>query len=84
VFRVSPIRDIINNEIYKKINIMYIIVLFLPLLSFFFVGLFGKYFGRILCKLLAVSCIFVTFLLSLFIFYEIGLSHSVVEIELNN
>lgn len=61
---------------------MYIVVLFLPLLSFIFSGLLGRYFGRIICKLLAVSCIFVTFLLSLFIFYEIGLSQSVVEIEL--
>jgi hypothetical protein len=55
VFKVSSIRDIINDEIYKKINIMYIIVLFLPLLSFFFVGLFGKYFGRILFFLIKKS-----------------------------
>jgi NADH-quinone oxidoreductase subunit L len=61
---------------------MYITILFLPLLSFIIIGLLGRVLGRTICKLLVILCIFSTFLLSLFIFYEIGLSQSIVEIEL--
>ena len=63
---------------------MYLNVLFFPFLSFLLVGLFGRFFGRFVSKYLAVSCIFFTFIFSLFIFYEIGLCHSIVVVELYN
>jgi len=61
---------------------MYINVLIFPVLSFVLVGLFGRFLGRLVSKIMAVVCIFITFLYSLFIFYEVGLCQSIVVIEL--
>jgi NADH:ubiquinone oxidoreductase subunit 5 (subunit L)/multisubunit Na+/H+ antiporter MnhA subunit len=61
---------------------MYLNVLIFPFLGSIIAGLFGKIFGRAVIRVIAVFCIFITFLVSLFIFYEVGLSQNLVVIEL--
>lgn len=52
---------------------MYLIFVFLPLISSITAGLFGRYIGSKGASILTVGCLIVTFLLSLFIFYEVAL-----------
>lgn len=52
---------------------MYLLVIFLPLLSSITAGLFGRYIGPKGASLITVSCLFTTFGISLLIFYEVGL-----------
>jgi len=52
---------------------MYVLILCLPLLSFFYAAALGFYFGRSTASILCVMCLGLSFLLSLFIFYEVGL-----------
>lgn len=61
---------------------MYILILILPLLGCFLAGLCGRYFGREGSALLSTFCLFLSWLLSLFIFYEVGVCHSIVDIKL--
>jgi len=61
---------------------MYINSLILPLISFIFISLFGKFFGKFVVKIFVLFCIFLNFLLSIFIFYEIGLCQSLVVVEI--
>jgi NADH-ubiquinone oxidoreductase chain 5 len=61
---------------------MYLILIFLPLLSSLTVGLFGRKLGTEGSSLISVNCLLFTFLISLFCFYEVGLSSSVVYIKL--
>jgi NADH:ubiquinone oxidoreductase subunit 5 (subunit L)/multisubunit Na+/H+ antiporter MnhA subunit len=61
---------------------MYILVLILPLLSSILAGLYGRYFGREGCAFLSTFILFLTWLLSLFIFYEVGVCHNIVDIIL--
>ena len=51
---------------------MYLLVIFFPLVGFFGVGLFGRFFGGFGSYFLTSSCLFLSFLTSLFIFYEVG------------
>nr|YP_010516717.1 NADH dehydrogenase subunit 5 [Haslea karadagensis]UXN44260.1 NADH dehydrogenase subunit 5 [Haslea karadagensis] len=51
---------------------MYTLLPFLPLISFFSAGLFGTLVGFQGAPLLTTSCLFVSFLISLFIFYEVA------------
>ena len=59
---------------------MYLLIIFLPLISFFTNGLFGRFFGRIYASYLCIICSFLTMLLSIFIYYEIFLLNSIVYI----
>jgi NADH-ubiquinone oxidoreductase chain 5 len=61
---------------------MYLLFIFLPLLSSLFSGLFGKKIGYKGSCFLAVTCLFLTFLLSLVIFYEVAFMNCCVYIKL--
>jgi len=55
---------------------MYLLIVFLPLLSSICSGFFGRFIGPLGSARITTSCIFITFLLSCFAFYEVGLSGS--------
>jgi NADH-ubiquinone oxidoreductase chain 5 len=61
---------------------MYLILIFLPLLSAFTAGMFGRKIGSYGASILTVTCLIITFFLSIFCFYEVGLVGSVVYIKL--
>jgi NADH-ubiquinone oxidoreductase chain 5 len=61
---------------------MYLILIFLPLFSAITAGLFGRKIGPYGASILTVTSLIITFLLSLFCFYEVGLAGSVVYIKL--
>lgn len=52
---------------------MYLLIVFLPFVSSISVGFFGRFLGFYGASLLSTSCIFLSFLLSLFGFYEVAL-----------
>ena len=56
---------------------MYLNMLFLPLYSSFVCGIFARYIGSNGSRIISTSIIFSSFLISCFIFYEVGLSGSV-------
>lgn len=53
---------------------MYLLIVFLPFISAFSAGLFGRYFGFFGSAILTTSCLFVAFIISLFLFYEVALA----------
>lgn len=57
---------------------MYLLVLYLPLLSFIMLSLFGRFFGRSGSSIIAFFLMFLTTTISWFSFFEIGLSKSTV------
>lgn len=61
---------------------MYLLVIFFPLLGSLITGLFGRFLGRQGSIILTTGCLFLSFLTSLFIFYEVGLSNSICIIKL--
>lgn len=61
---------------------MYLILIFLPLISSITVGMFGKKLGTDGSSFISVVSLFFTFISSLFCFYEVGLSNSFVFIKL--
>jgi NADH-ubiquinone oxidoreductase chain 5 len=61
---------------------MYLLVIFFPLVGSLISGLFGRFLGRQGSIILTTSCLFLSFLTSLFIFYEVGLSNSICIIKL--
>lgn len=61
---------------------MYLNLVFLPLISSITAGLFGRKLGSKGSALISVICLFITFLLSLFLFYEVALIGSPVYIKL--
>lgn len=61
---------------------MYLLIVFLPLISAFSVGFFGRYLGYYGSIRITTSCISVTFLLSLIAFYEVALGDSPCYLEL--
>lgn len=61
---------------------MYIPLVFLSLIGFCITGLFGRQIGPKGAAILTTSCLFMSFLLSLFAFYEVGLMESFVYIRL--
>lgn len=50
---------------------MYLIIIFLTFISACLAGLFGRHFGSLGSARLVAICLFVSFLISLFIFYEV-------------
>ena len=52
---------------------MYLLLIFIPLLSSITAGLFGRYIGPKGASLLTVFCLFITFFISVIVFYEVGL-----------
>ena len=63
-------------------EIMYILVLFVPLLSAVISGLFGRRIGTRGAGILTSSCIVISAIISCFIFYETTLDVSPVYIKL--
>ena len=63
---------------------MYLLIVFLPLLSFFLTGLLGWFFGRKESCFLSIFCILIACICSILIFYEILISQSKVTIQLYN
>ena len=61
---------------------MYLNLVFLPLISSIIAGLFGRNLGSKGSAIISVSCLFITFLLSLFLFYEVALIVCPVYIKL--
>ncbi len=59
---------------------MYLLIVFLPLLSSLLVGGFGRFFGRRGAGLLTTSCIFFAFLSATMAWYEIGQGGTLVTI----
>jgi NADH-ubiquinone oxidoreductase chain 5 len=61
---------------------MYIPLVFLSLTGFCITGLFGRYIGPKGSAMVTTSCLIISFFLSLFAFYEVGLMGSPVYIRL--
>lgn len=61
---------------------MYLLVVFLPLLSFLMISLFGRFFGRTGSSVISFILMLSTTLLSWFLFFEISLSKSLLSISL--
>lgn len=61
---------------------MYLLLVFLPLLSSCCAGLFGRLIGPFGSSYITVICLTTTFIISLFAFYEIALSNCCVYIKL--
>lgn len=61
---------------------MYLTIIFLTFISSCLAGLFGRHFGSLGSAYLATSCLFSSFLISLFIFYEVSLTGCVTFINL--
>ncbi len=53
---------------------MYLLIIFLPLLSFLVSACFGRYIGRNGSVFITTSCIFLTAIISTVAFYEVGLA----------
>jgi NADH-ubiquinone oxidoreductase chain 5 len=61
---------------------MYIPLVFLSLIGFTITGLFGRHIGPKGAAIITTSCLVISFFLSLFAFYEVGLMGSPVYIRL--
>jgi NADH-ubiquinone oxidoreductase chain 5 len=61
---------------------MYLLIVFLSIIGSSFAGLFGRHLGSWGASFITTSCLVVSFLLSLFAFYEVGLFGSPVYIKL--
>jgi NADH-ubiquinone oxidoreductase chain 5 len=61
---------------------MYIPLVFLSLIGFAITGLFGRHIGPKGAAIITTSCLIISFFLSLFAFYEVGLMGSPVYIRL--
>ncbi len=55
---------------------MYLLILFLPLLSFLVVACFGRYIGRNGSVFITTSCIFLIAIISTVAFYEVGIANT--------
>lgn len=63
---------------------MYLLILALPLISFFLNSLLGRYLGRFLGVTFSLISSFLSFVFACIIFYEIFLSQAVVSIQIYN
>ena len=61
---------------------MYLLILFLPLLSFFVAACFGRYIGRTGSTIITTSCIFFAAILSTIAFFEVALMGSNCYIQI--
>jgi len=61
---------------------MYLLLIFLPLIGSFCAGLFGRKLGPLGACCVTVTCLLLTFFMSLFAFYEVSLLNSCVYIKL--
>lgn len=63
---------------------MYLLLLYLPFISAFTIGLFGRYFGDFFNKIFACFNMFITTLIALYLYYEILLSNSICTLKICN
>jgi NADH:ubiquinone oxidoreductase subunit 5 (subunit L)/multisubunit Na+/H+ antiporter MnhA subunit len=63
---------------------MYILIIIIPLIGCILSGLFGRYFGREGSALLSTLGIFITFMISIFGFYEIAICNTIISIKIYN
>jgi cytochrome b561 len=78
-WQVSP------HEFFKLTTLkifMYLLLIFLPLIGSLCAGLFGRKLGPFGASYITVSCLILTFLMSLFAFYEVALLNCCVYIKL--
>ena len=61
---------------------MYLLIVFLPLVSFILVSLFGKFLGRWGVNIIIIIFITISAILSFFIFYEVVLSQNICILQL--
>lgn len=61
---------------------MYLLLVFLPIIGSCLAGLFGRFLGSWGSAIITTSCLFISFLISLFAFYEVGLVGCFVYIKL--
>ena len=61
---------------------MYLLIVFLSITGFCLAGLFGRYLGSWGSAIITTTCLFISFLISLFVFYEVALMGSFVYIKL--
>ena len=61
---------------------MYVVLVFLSFIGFCITGLFGRFIGPKGSSIVTTGCLILTFLLSLFAFYEVGLMGSFVYFKL--
>jgi NADH-ubiquinone oxidoreductase chain 5 len=61
---------------------MYLLVVFLPLLGSIIAGLFGRFIGKQGSIIITTLSVFLSALISFFIFYEVLLCHSICTIKL--
>ena len=61
---------------------MYLLLIFLPLVGSFCAGLFGRKIGPFGASYVTVSCLLLTFCISIFVFYEVSLLNCCVYIKL--
>lgn len=61
---------------------MYLLIIFLSIIGSCLAGLFGRYLGSLGSAFITTSCLVLSFLLSLFAFYEVALFESPVYIKL--
>lgn len=62
---------------------MYLLLVFLSIIGSCFAGFFGRYLGSWGSAIITTSCLFLSFLLSLFAFYEVAFSDCFVYIKLS-
>ncbi len=61
---------------------MYLLLVFLSIIGSCLAGLFGRYLGSWGSAIITTSCLFLSFILSLFVFYEVAFSGCSVYIKL--
>jgi NADH-ubiquinone oxidoreductase chain 5 len=61
---------------------MYLLLVFLSVVGSCFAGLFGKHLGSRGSAVMATSCLFISFVMSLFVFYEVSLVGCFVYVKL--
>lgn len=61
---------------------MYLSLVFLPLIGSISAGLFGRKLGSLGASYITVSCLSITFLISLFVFYEVAFLNCCVYVKL--
>jgi hypothetical protein len=63
------------------LSVMYLLILFLPLLSFLVAASFGGHIGRAASAAITTSCIFITAVLSTIAFYEVALAEAACYVQ---
>ena len=61
---------------------MYLMLVFLPFFGFFFAAMFGRYLGHKGSSFITILCLFFSFFISMFLFYEVAIIGCNVYIRL--